>query len=289
MSKLIVRLDPTSAKTLGCLHKFSLMNLQGLQPVEPKSALEFGQAFHRGVAAWLRGKSEQEALEIASTYYITSGVKLGEKDVRTPGHLINCLVAYFKQYKYDLFTTAKNRSGQPGIELPFVTPFLAFEHVDFVLCGVVDALGTQQNSKCFKDIKTTAAKNPTSYLEGYNTSLQMMFYSWALKTIGWTDHYVPYIIDGVFIGKSEPVFQRTELLEVRSDMVEELVEWLTEQCYTIATALKQGKFLRNFSFCNADFECDFKDVCHAQEAYRKHVLNKKYKQRVYDPATFGTD
>lgn len=288
MKKLLVRLDASTAKELACPKKFEFQNLMGLQPVVPSHALEFGQAFHRAVAAWLRGTPGEEAIMIAVNYYAKSKCVVPEKDFRQPGMLVTALMTYFKTYKYDAFKVARNNSGELAVELPFYLPFLSFDHVDFVLTGVVDALGTQ-GVKCFKDIKTTSNKRPSVYLSDYEISLQMMLYSYILKTKGWCDYYPPYIIDGVFVGQSNPILERTQLMDVRPDLVEELIEWITEQCHHLAERIKNGKHLRNFAYCKANFGCDFYDVCAAQEAYREHLLNTKYTTRVYDPATFGTD
>lgn len=287
--KLLVRIDASTSKELPCHYKFNLVNMQGLTPKVPKCSLEYGQAFHRGVAAWLNTGDPVAAKVIANTYYCTSACEIPERDVRTPGHLLTALDGYFRAYRFDTFKPLRNGDGKLAIELSFSLPFLAFPHVDFVVCGVMDAVGMNSGTLCFKDIKTTAGKkSPVVYFQDYEASPQMMLYAWALKQHGLADYYLPCIIDGVFLRAGDgTLYQRSEMFDYRSDLIEEHIEWLREECTRLAEAIERNTYRRNFSFCTANFSCEFKTICTAQEAYRKHIIDQQYKTREYNPATFG--
>lgn len=288
--KPTIRLDASTAKELACPHKFWLVNINGYVPVVPSIALEFGQAFHRSVAARLSGTSIEEAILVGVTYLASSGAQPGEKDIRTPGKLVEMLTEYFSLYdKFDMFKIAVNDDGEAAVELSFEMPFYTGTACDVVLCGVIDALGTwgSQSTKCFKDIKSTQSKSaPATYFKSYEVSMQMMLYSYILKEKGFCDYYPPCIIDGVFI-RPKPMFERSGLIDFRADLIEELVAWLRNQCVLLDGYMASGQWQRNFTFCNANYSCDFQDVCTAQIAFRQHLLGSKFKQREYNPATFG--
>jgi hypothetical protein len=289
MTKPTIKLDASTAKELACPHKFWLVNINGYRRRVPSIALEFGQAFHRSVAARLCGQSREDAILVGVTYLANSGAQPGDKDVRTPGKLVEMLTEYFNLYdKFDMFQVAINDDKEPAVELSFELPFYTGTACDVVLCGVIDALGTwNRNTLCFKDIKTTSAKSaPSAYFKSYEVSMQMMLYSYILKTKGFTAHYPPCVIDGVFI-RSNSIYERSPLIDFRPDLIDELVEWLYDQCRALDNYMASGQWRRNFSFCNANFSCDFQDVCTAQVAYRTHLLASQFEQREYNPATFG--
>lgn len=289
---LLIRLDPTSAKELSCPHKFMLHNMCGLTSKTPKSATEFGQAMHRGIAHWLRSGKQDAigAIGVAVEYLAGSDAVLSDSDPRTPTKAKDLLQGYFDRYsKFDPFTIASDTQGKLAIELPFSIPFMRVDGVQINIAGVLDALGELSRVPAFKDIKTTSAKSsPTKYFEDYETSLQMMFYSWTLKEAGFCKTYPGAVIDGIFISQKEP-FVRSPLIEYRPDVIEEMVDWIYEQCVQIIQYAKQDKFPKNFGFCSANFGCDFRIICTAQEGFRKHILNSQFKQREYNPANFGNE
>ncbi len=295
MTTIII--DATSSKESDCQMKFNYMNIQGLRREKVKSSLSFGSAVHLGIATYLKEKDRSKAMMAAQEYFLMAPTEFKDNDYRTASLLKRVLDEYFATYgEFDMFKTKPEY-----VELPFALPFHKSDGVEFVLSGVVDALGSYLDREVvFKDIKTSSSNYPDSYLAEYYMSFQMMTYAWAIRELGWCNYYPPVMIDGIFmragykskktgeVGESSIGFKRSGLIDYRSDLIEEHINWLHERCELIAASVRAGKFSRNFSRCITTFgPCEYYNVCSAQEAYREGLIQSQFIRKVYDPATFG--
>ncbi len=288
--KILLRVDPSSIKESDCLEKFRLSNISGYTSKIPDYKMSYGTAFHKGVAHYVKTSNRGEAIMLAASHLINDGSEIPDTDYRTPSHVADTLGKYLDLYGTgDNFTHAKV-GDQVAVELPFGIPYRSYETVDVVVCGVVDSIGFwNRNIKCFKDIKSTSAYDPDVYFKSYQTNVQFMLYSWAIKQLGWADHYIPGIVDGVFISKSGAKFERSQLIDYREDQIDELMEWFSERVDAIVDCIEGRKpWRRNFTRCQTAFGlCQFSRVCSAQAAFREGILESTFSVRVYDPSTFG--
>lgn len=319
-TRITVIIDPSTAKESDCAYKFRLMNLEGWRKELQKSSLTFGSAVHRAIAHRLKNRVEKKVEKLlakedgtkayesvietidsptildiirdASEWYINSRTEYGKSDFRTPAFLVETLKQYFDTYAFDPFQTNTDL-----VELPFAYKFELFEDLDveFMLCGVVDRIGKQGPVPfMFQDTKTSSSNSPDQYLREYETSFQMMTYTWVLRQVFELTYYPPYQIDGIFMKgnwrtqERGVVFKRSDIIDPRPDLVEEHIEWLRQRCRKIAEDIRSGKHLRNFSRCITTFgACEYYRVCTAQEAFRSGILESEFVQKRYDPATFG--
>lgn len=286
--KQILRIDPTTLSHSHCLEKVRLSNTLGLCSKIPDHKIDFGSGFHKAIAVWQRTKSLDAAIAAAQKHSAETKAVVPDKDYRNAAYLEYCVMRYIQEYKFDTFTPMQV-GDRFGVELPFKVPYKAYEHVDVILCGVVDSVGQHTNRIVFKDIKTTASRDPKSYFSSYEVSTQMMIYSWALRKLGLVDYYPPSMIDGVFLSASDVRFQRSNLITFRDDLIEDCMQWVEDRVDAIVAAMENRKpWVRNFSACSGKFGmCEFFPVCSVQEAYREGVIERNFSTRVYDPMTFG--
>ena len=288
MEKTILRIDPSTLANSSCLEKVRLSNVCGYTGKTPDHKIDFGTGFHKAIEAWYKTGSEEAALQAAKLHSSTTKTIIPTDDYRNGLYLWTCVKGYIDRYgKYDSFKLAM-RDGVPAVELPFKIPFRAYETVDVILCGVIDAIGYENNKPCFKDIKTTAAYNPLAYFRSYDVSIQMMIYSWVLKQLGWADYYPPVIIDGIFLSERGVKFIRSSPVTYRKDLVEECMLWVSQKVDEIVSAIEgRSQWTKNFSACSGKYGmCDFFLHCSVQEAYRENILNNNFDTRVYDPEKF---
>lgn len=294
MTKTILRIDPSSISVSACSEKFRLTNIKGFVPKHLDHKMGYGQSFHKAIAVYYNTGSYEDAIR-AGVEYMSTKVETPEADFRTAGHLAMAVKSYLDTYaRGDRFIPLKVPSPTGGdilgVELPFMLPYKAYETCDVVLCGVVDALGIWDSKvKVFKDIKTTAAANPTTYLAGYETSPQMMIYSYALKQLGYAEYLPPCVIDGVFINKSGAKFVRTEPMYFREDMVAEYMSWFGEKVDELVACFEGRREWRlNYHECSGKFgACQFYRVCSTRKEYREGMMVSEFDTRIYNPCTFG--
>jgi len=317
---LIVRIDPSSLANIDCKKKFSLTNLAGYTSKIPSHTLEWGSAFHKFAATWKQSGDSTKAMQAGMDYLLNSSSNSGS-DFRNMSLLGIAMNEYIKEYKYDNFEVLKI-NDHVAIELPFKFPYKSYsavnyiddnpaneyihvqpaqiksfthtdgktyDQIDIIICGVIDALGKIYNSIAFKDIKTTSMYYSDSYFNNYATSIQMMIYSWVLRKLNLVDYYPGCIIDGVFLKRpSSVVCKRSSLIEFRADLIEEMELWLSDTCDNLVRAIVSNTYHKNFTKCETKFGmCELHNHCTAQPAFASDILSNNYKQRTYDPATFG--
>lgn len=289
-TKLIVRIDPSSLKNLDCPVKFMRSNLLGYTTIKPSAATEFGQAVHQATAVMRRGATYLDALDVAIDYISKSKADF-TNDYRTTDLLYDVLSEYlpYRDPKRDAFQPIL-RGGKPGVELSYELPFLAFEHVDFTLCGVVDEIGMYQGSERFLDIKTTGLY-PNKFSSKWRTSHQMLFYSYILKAAGVVDRYISPVIDAIFLrGKKSERIKRMDDNIILAEHVDEYMEDVKRQCKLLNTYIEDNNFTLNRSACETVFgDCQFRQICDSGIKLREMQMSSFFRQREYNPATFGVN
>lgn len=287
-SKLIVRVDPSSLKNLDCPTRFLYSNLLGYTTVKPQPATEFGQAVHQAVASLRRGRQKIDAFDVAIDYVSNSKADF-TNDYRNTDLLVDVLHEYldFRDLARDKFKP-RLHGGKPGVELSYELPFMAFEHVDFTLAGVVDELGYYENTERFLDIKTTGLY-PNKFSAKWRTSHQMLFYSHVLKQAGVSKTYMSPVIDAIFLrGKKGSRILRIDDNIILPEHVEEYMEDVRRQCTLLNTYIEDNYFTRNRACCETVFgDCQFRQVCDSHVKLRESQLAAFFRQREYNPATFG--
>lgn len=287
-SKLIVRVDPSSLKNLDCPSRFLYSNLLGYTTLKPQPATEFGQAVHQAVASLRRGLSKIDAFEVALDYVSNSKADF-TNDYRNTDLLVDVLQEYldFRALDRDKFQPIL-QGGEPGVELAYELPYLAFAHVDFTLAGVVDEIGMYQGSKRFLDIKTTGL-HPNKFSAKWRTSHQMLFYSHVLKQAGVSDTYLSPVIDAIFLrGTKSKRILRIDDNIILPEHVEEYMEDVQRQCTQLNTYIEDNFFTRNRACCETVFgDCQFRQICDSGIKLRNSQLSAFFRQREYNPATFG--
>jgi hypothetical protein len=288
--KQTLLIDASSIKESDCLAKFNYMNIMGLRTKYPAYKMEYGTAGHNALEHWYKTKDKNAAVKLALDYYSRTCPNIPENDFRTPAHLGFTLLNYFKTYENgDPFKPLINEAGVPAVELAFKIPYKAYEKVDVVLCGKIDAIGYYGNTLVILDHKFTSIASPDKYFEQYRMSVQMMMYILGARLSGLVDYYLPVVIDGIFVNKSGARFQRSDFLDYREDQITEYKEWLNEKIDRIVAGIEgRASFARNFTYCYASFgECPYYRICSVQEGYREGVIASLYNVKKYDPETFG--
>ena len=287
-SKLIVRIDPSSLKNLDCPTRFLYSNLLGYTTLKPQPATEFGQAVHQAVASLRRGMNKLDAFDVALDYVCNSKADF-TNDYRNTDLLVDVLQEYldFRNPERDPFQPML-LGGKPGVELSYEIPYLAFEHVDFTLAGVVDEIGTYQGMTRFLDIKTTGLY-PNKFSHKWRTSHQMLFYSHVLKQTGVSDTYLSPIIDAIFLrGTKGKRLLRIDDNIILPEHVEEYMDDVKRQCNLLNVYIEDNYFTRNRSCCETIFgDCQFRQVCDSYVKLRGTQLAAFFRQREYNPAKFG--
>lgn len=285
--KQILRIDPSSLKEADCTQRFLLENIRGYTEKTPSHKTEYGSALHLAVASYYRGEPKHICKAAALNYFLESPCDPGD-DYRNLGHLEETVTQYLDTYdtKYETFKPLRTDNNTLAVELPFKLPFKAYENVDVIICGVMDAVGYDRGTLCIKDIKTTSL-NPRYYFDGYETNIQMLIYSWILRNSGLVDRYVPVMIDGVFLSKKGRTFER-RLIDIAPERVEECMAWVGEKVDDLVKRLVEQRFTKNFTRCETKYgTCKFHNICKASPVLGENILNAHFRIRTYDPSTFG--
>lgn len=295
-NKRIIRLDPSTAELLPCWRKVQLVNRLGYTPRESSAPLDFGQALHRAIAAWMADKATQQLKspehysQIALEYYIPRMcIKYPPRD---PDNLKVCVEEYIERYTFgDQFAPAINASGDIAVELPFAIPFYANEHTDVLLTGVIDAVGTWGGQEfCFKDIKHSSTTKIEEHLNNSVNRPQFHVYAWALQHEGFAEYYPPVVVDAIYIAKTRrgAQFRRRGPEPMEPHMVENTMRNMLMLARTLAELPEDEPWPENYNACDGKYSrCAFANVCELPHASQEMPLEALFDRREYNPATFG--
>jgi len=282
--KNILRIDASTLQVSDCARQVYLQNIQGYQPKRGNVNLVWGNAIHKGIAHWVLTRDKDTAIQRALDYYEKQELTYTHpvKDEISVEYVLN---KYFIAYKEDSFAPLE-ANGKLAIELPFKIPFYATPKTDVILCGMMDAIGTE-SKPCFKDIKTSSSYNPNKYFTTYENSLQMMIYTWVIKHLGIYNYYLPVVIDGIFCSKSGIKMQRSAPIDYSPLVIDRMMDWARKRVAYITQCYETNDYPYNFSRCKHEYgTCTFIDHCKMQDAYQEQNLSGNFTQRTYDPTNF---
>lgn len=313
--KFILRIDPTSLNLANCSKAFEYHNLLGTVTKKKNHVTEYGQAVHIMAAQLQRGVKPLIAISEGLNYFTSLEL---DTDWRDEIHLHKVLHKYATKYQFDTFTPSKklrpetdeelaaryktlaykgitnvdlarNEITEYGVELPFSLPLFSTDWCDVLLVGVIDGIGKLGDYRCLKDIKCTSKWSAEKFIDAYRRSVQMKVYSFVLKQMGFTPFYPPAMIDCVFL-KNDTTFcelKRSMLIDFTDTEIEETMEWVRHKAMELAISLRDGKFLKNTTCCNAYQDgCTFQTLCWGSDVM-KEMSKQNFRQRVYDPSKFG--
>lgn len=267
-----------------------LAGQRGLTFKQKSPALTWGKAIHIGIADYVLTKDIIGAIKKSVDWFEVNGAS--EPPGRSIENLSVVLQAYTSWYAVDEFqtlvVTKEDGTKVSGLETNFELDLVVTPEVKVMLCGVVDAVGLQNGRIAFKDIKHTTSSNHAAYMDSYALSHQMMTYSWALKQIGFADHYPTCIIDAIFIKKSELGATFVRKAFTYSDVHVEL--WMKHVIgfAKMISGLTPDEFTHNFAQCQRRYGlCDFYYLCSTTDPDTRDQVEKMlFTTREYNPAEF---
>jgi len=295
--KNVVRLDPTTISASACMRKIQLMNILGYQPKIGKDEFDFGQSLHRAAALFREDRVLGKEFDVDKyihagvTYY--AGRLCPKKSPRDLSNLVDCIRDYCTTWnRSDPFVPLVSPEGKVGVELPFEFPgFYETENTEVRLCGVLDAIGTENKIPRILDIKHSATKNVDVFMSNYERSIQFIIYSWAIRQMNWVQFYPGVRVDGIFISNEYRGARliRSNVIDVPEFQVERVIQHARDVARELCVQLERGgEFTYNFSQCSQYYKkCEFDPLCNSPAQFQVFGLKAGYTQRVYNPATFG--
>ena len=166
------------------------------------------------------------------------------------------------------------------------------------MCGTVDMIGTFNGINVIVDHKTTALMQVEKYLDSYQNSPQMMFYSMIYKQL-FPNEERGVVINGIFLSRTgKNKFQRSTIITFPDHVLEEFAGHLNDVITAFTSGLyavladgkdPEKEFLPNFNCCQTKFgECNFSPVCTTprQDDRETLVTSLFTTTNTYDPLKF---
>lgn len=294
-AKKLWLINSSLLKESDCLYKVHLIHDRGFRQVEATWKMDYGTAVHKAIAAKYAGKSSQECIQLAMTYFLKSCTQdIG--DWRTVEHLGKVVAAYFRMYEQDNFKPLTNSTGSIAVEQTFAIEWFQDEHNVVLLEGTIDAIGSLAGyGTIIKDIKSTSSRYQEKFFDGYELDPQMKFYSfcyreWCKRYVNNDPGYLPVVIDGVFIRPHKGIrgvwdgvsFERSFPITYTEEQMEEFKEWLQLRIMGIISGYKG----RNFNKCKGDFGCMFEPGCRQKALSDRELWFQNHLEvREYNPLT----
>lgn len=195
-------------------------------------------------------------------------------------------------------------------EVNFSIPFYEDDYIMVSLTGTMDKIGKfNKGIFAFGDYKTTSARSDDDYkikeyLSGYDISLQLKFYTFALLWMGknYPESILGQIGSQPFGSFIDAIFVRTKALEnkyrrsrIYQQTEKEMIEFeslLMKQIRAFSFAVKTGEYTRDGIIngtCQQKFgKCMFWVACKQQTPeIEALVLRRDFVQKKYDPLSFN--
>lgn len=294
-TKRIIRLDPSSLELYSCPRKFQLSNRFGYVPKHGAPPLDFGQALHKAIAAWridrVRGceTDARKYIDIGTQYY--AACMCAKAEHRSLDNLFAVLRDYFKWYRVDPFQPLLLSNGDVGVELSFSRRVYENEHTIVYLCGVIDGLGFYDgNTLTLLDTKHSSSTKIEAHLEEQQARPQFHIYSWVVREEQLVSHYVPIVIDGVYISKkySGAKLQRAGPYVIPDHLIERTMSRVMHVAREIAETPDDVEWRYNYSECHGKYSlCQYYNICQVDAESQAMPLKYQFSQREYNPAKFG--
>lgn len=292
--KRIIRLDPSTQERSACLRNVQLVNRQGWVPNEGSAPLDFGQALHRAIGAWSvdrklgQLRDTESYIRIAMDYYV--GRMCLKAPPRDPDNLQRVLKDYFEWYQFNDRFDPLMVDGKVAVELPFSLPLYSTPDTDVLLCGVIDAVGIQDDELGFKDVKHSSTNKIDDHLAEQLLRPQFHVYSYALHTLGFAKYYPPVIVDAIYISKQRRggMCRRTNMTAMEPHLVENTIRNMRHFAKVMAELPDDEPWPENYSACHGKYsQCMFMHMCQLPHNQQQIFLDNLCSKRDYNPATFG--
>lgn len=299
--KLTLNVSASLMKSYGCPLSFALRSVRGIASKRDSISAHFGKAFHKYKHALNCGLSQEKALLSACECFLDKlsvATGLEQTEVYSIDKLEATCRAYSKVYSSDPFIVATS-NGKALSERPFSFLWEEDDLCQLNVQGTSDAIGSFYGTPCFCDIKTTSMAQKDIFLNAYQLSSQMFFYSWALGKVSPDFHGLPWFIDGVFLYKAKPAeFKRSQLFVApHPDRIAKRIEESLEEIWTSLHGFARSKrtlsdlrywfppsgFINNA--CSGKFgSCVYFPLCSApDEISEEQIAAFEYKQEPYEP------
>lgn len=289
----------------------------GYRSMEPMLAADWGTCFHKFAARYYSDGNYLAGLKEALAHF--QSLPYEPDKLHTEEMLKLCILGYVSEWKgeniqicYNIEEVEKadaallagtiTQSDHDAIlrrsaliEQKFEHPFFEDEHYDVRLFGVMDLICQYNTEICIMDHKTTAAKSPDAYLEGYRLNPQMRLYKMVLNRMARLNPKNAFladakiVINGIFLTSAKR-YQRSEAFDIKDWEVDETELMLTERVKQFIHWLRHNPTLRDgmiTDVCNKPVygkPCIFKEVCAAPNAATSStLLDLNFIKKVYDP------
>lgn len=299
--RYIVKLDASLYSQTACPRRLWYMGGRGLRYDGKSHKMEYGTAFHKALQEYYTTGDKDAAVNVAVEHYTQPDIHIPSNDFRDVGHLIATIQQYFTEYaEIDGLKPALDDKGEPLLEQRFAVPYATDgELIDVVLCGTVDMIGTFNGLPVICDHKTTALPQVEKYLDSYQNSPQMMFYSMIYKRL-FPEEQRGVIINGIFLNRSgKNKFRRSSLITFPDYVLVEFQQHLDSivqmfmgglrTALTDNTRTPEQLFPPNFTCCQTKFgECSFAPVCTTpKQDDRETLIDSLFTTtNTYDPLKF---
>lgn len=298
--KYIIRIDASLYSVSNCYRFVFLRLFEGLCGEGKDFKMEYGTAFHKGLALRAEGKSLDLQLAATIEHFSQPDIIVPENEWRNAGHLMGCYIQYDTYYKKngDLLIPVKGSDGKVLVEQKFAYPFYKTDRVEVLLCGTIDLIADYIGQRVIVDHKTTSAW-PDTYLGEYNLSSQLMIYKYIYDKLFGTD--VGCMINGVFLNKSNKnQFKRTEpVLRFSTWQIDNVITHLHNRTKDIVSRFEYyldkgiNLFEHNYTQCTKHFneftvsKCMMSSICQcATPEDASSVADTFYQRSIYDPSQF---
>jgi len=297
--RYIVKLDASLYSQTACPRRLWYMGARGLTYEAKSHKMEYGTAFHKALQEYYTTGNTKASIATAIEHFEQDDIHVPDNDFRDMGHLVATLTQYFNTYeKFDGLKADMGDEG-PLLEQRFAVPYWTDgELIDVVLCGTVDMIGNYNGLPALIDHKTTSLNQVEKYLDSYQNSPQMMFYTMIWKRM-FPDVPRSVIINGIFLNRSgRNKFQRSAFITFSPHVLKEFEQHLklTIETY-VANLLKvirdgedpEETFSPNFTCCETKFgRCNFSPVCTTpRQEDRETIIESLFSTtNTYDPLLF---
>lgn len=204
-------LDHSTLSTFGsCPEKGRLAFVEGYRPVVGIPSLDFGSAFHAGVAGWGYASSNfvprdgewirvdkelmyPEKVEIAKNAFLDQVRKMDaalplsiqDTERRSIERGLNLVEAYCHRWKSEVYEymTWKD-SGRPYVEIPFRVFLFEWYGTPVFYCGIIDSIKRSRvNGKVYINETKTTSLGLTQYVKQIRPNHQITGYHYAASEI----------------------------------------------------------------------------------------------------------
>lgn len=310
-----INVDATSLRSSGCILEWYRRVVEGWRAPIMNNDIIYGIAVHKFIDTMFKTHGNMKEARVAAekSFNIPKYDKPKKLHMSDARHMLATCVDYWdKVQNDDTFETLLLPNNQPATEITFRFLYCQDEWVKIYLCGTMDKIGKIKGG-CYAigDYKTTSSWNDKEYFEGYELSLQLRFYIFALQ---WMAAHEPdsvlgqigakqpgAFIDALFIKTKvvENEYKRSNVFRFKSEDMAEFVQLLdakiqhlvgfirTQHLTNVARPPKEGIIS---GLCERKFgKCDFWHVCKNDDRVGEVLLRRDFVKKHYNPLKFNED